>query len=159
MVAHLFVPALDSTKALPTTLSKPVVTRLLKQAMDFQGLVFTDALNMKGISTHDQPGFVDVKALLAGNDVLLFAEDVPVAIQQIKKAIEEKKITQDEIDQRCRKILEAKAWLGLKKDPKITLKNLYNDLNTNESELLCRQITEASLTVLENKQILPLNNL
>jgi beta-glucosidase-like glycosyl hydrolase/CubicO group peptidase (beta-lactamase class C family) len=159
MVAHLFVPALDSTKALPTTLSQPVVTRLLKQAMDFQGLVFTDALNMKGISTHDQPGFVDVKALLAGNDVLLFAEDVPVAIQQIKKAIEEKKITQDEIDQRCRKILEAKAWLGLKKDPKISLKNLYTDLHTNASELLCRQLTEASLTVLENKQILPLNNL
>lgn len=159
MVAHLFVPALDSTKALPTTLSQPVVSRLLKQEMGFKGLIFTDALNMKGISTHDVPGFVDVKALLAGNDVLLFAEDVPVAIQQIKKAIVDNKITQVEIDQRCRKILEAKAWLGLKKTPIIPLKNLREDLHSNASELLCRQLIESSLTVLENKQIFPLNNL
>jgi beta-glucosidase-like glycosyl hydrolase/CubicO group peptidase (beta-lactamase class C family) len=159
MVAHLYVPALDSTKNRPTTLSSAVVTTLLKEQMGFRGLVFTDALNMKGISAHEQPGHVDVKALLAGNDVLLFAEDVPVAIQHIKKAIEEKKITQEEIDRRCRKILEAKAWLGLKKTPKIPLSNLYADLHTPTSELLRRQLTEASMTVLENKEIIPLQNL
>ncbi len=159
MVAHLFVPALDTTVGRPTTLSHAVVTDLLKNELGFRGLVFTDALNMKGISAHNQPGFVDVKALLAGNDILLFAEDVPTGIHQIKKAIEEKKITQEEIDSRCRKILEAKAWLGLKKTPKIQLSNLYTDLHTSESELLRRQLTEASLTVLENNQIMPVNGL
>ena len=155
MVAHLFVPALDSTNNRPTTLSSAVINDLLKKELGFSGLVFTDALNMKGISMHDQPGFVDVKALLAGNDVLLFAENVPVGIQQIKKAIAENKITQEEIDRRCRKILEAKAWLGLTKAPKIQTSNLYTELHTNSSELLRRRLTEASLTVLENAQIMP----
>jgi len=159
MVAHLFVPAFDSTKGRPTTLSPLVVTDLLQKELGFSGLIFTDALNMKGIAASNQPGFADMKALLAGNDVLLFAEDVHTGIQLIKKAIEEKKITQEEIDRRCRKILSAKAWLGLKKSPRIPLANLNQDLHTSSSELLRRKLTEASLTVLENKSILPINGL
>ena len=80
MVAHLHMPRFDTTTNRASTLSPAVVKGLLKEKMNYRGLVFTDALNMKGVSEYYKPGEVDVLALLAGNDVLLFAEDVPTAI-------------------------------------------------------------------------------
>jgi beta-glucosidase-like glycosyl hydrolase/CubicO group peptidase (beta-lactamase class C family) len=160
MVAHLSIPALDTTKNQASTLTKKIVTGLLKDTLGFKGLVFTDALNMKGVSKFYKPGEVDVKALIAGNDVLLFAEDVPTAITEIKKAVERGDITQAEIDKRCMKILLAKQWSGLDKYQKIKLKNLYADLNTPQAELINRKLTEASLTLLQNKNnCIPLQNL
>ncbi len=160
MVAHLSIPALDTTRNQASTLTKKIVTGLLKDTLGFKGLVFTDALNMKGVSKFYKPGEADVKALLAGNDVLLFAEDVPTAIAEIKKAIERGDISQEEIDKRCMKILLAKQWAGLNHYSKIKLKNLYQDLNTPNAELINRKLTEASLTLLQNKnEILPLQNL
>lgn len=160
MVAHLSIPALDTTRNQASTLTKRIVTGLLKDTLGFKGLVFTDALNMKGVSKFYKPGEVEAKALLAGNDVLLFAEDVPTAITEIKKAIERGEITQEEIDKRCMKILLAKQWSGLDHYKKIKLKNLYEELNTPQAELLNRKLTEASLTLLQNKNnILPLQHL
>ena len=104
MVAHLNIPSLDPTEDLAVSLSPKVVNGLLKKDMGFTGITFTDALNMNGVSKFYNPGEVDVKALLAGNDVLLFAQDVPKAIDEIKQAIKKKMISQKEIDQRCRKI-------------------------------------------------------
>ena len=160
MVAHLYIPSLDSTVNTASTLSKNVVTDLLKNDLNFKGLVFTDALNMKGVSKYYAPGVVDVKALLAGNDVLLFAEDVPTAIVAIKAAINKGEISQEEIDKRCKKILVAKQWLGLNKFKPVELKNLYQDLNTVSAELINRKLTEASLTLLSNKNnLIPLMRL
>lgn len=160
MVAHLSIPALDTTSNQASTLTKSIVTGLLKDTLGFKGLIFTDALNMKGVSKFYKPGEADVKALLAGNDVLLFAEDVPTAIAEIKKAIERGDITQEEIDKRCMKILLAKQWAGLDHYAKIKLKNLYTDLNTAHAEVINRKLTEASLTLLQNKnEILPLQKL
>lgn len=160
MVAHLSIPALDTTRNQASTLTKKIVSGLLKDTLGFKGLVFTDALNMKGVSKFYKPGEADVRALLAGNDVLLFAEDVPTAITEIKKAIERGDISQEEIDKRCMKILLAKQWSGLNHYSKIKLKNLYEDLNTPNAELINRKLTEASLTLLQNKNdILPLQNL
>jgi beta-glucosidase-like glycosyl hydrolase/CubicO group peptidase (beta-lactamase class C family) len=159
MVAHLYIPALDSTKNQPSTLSKKIITELLRDQMGFKGLIFTDALNMQGVAAANQPGIADVKALLAGNDVMLFSENVPLAIAEFKKAIEKGQITQEEIDRRCRKILEAKYWMGLHKRKEVTTKNLYDDLHTAEAELIRRQLTEASLCVLENKNCIPLRGL
>lgn len=150
MVAHLYIPAYVKEKGMATTLSKEVVTDLLQDSMGFKGLIFTDALNMKGVSSLFEPGVVDVKALLAGNDVLLFSGDVPTAINEIKKAIDKGEITQEEIDRRCLKILRAKQWEGLDKYQPVDTKNLYEDLNKREYELLNRQLAEASLTVLKN---------
>jgi beta-glucosidase-like glycosyl hydrolase len=82
MVAHLYIPALDSTKNQPSTLSKKIITDLLREQMGFKGLIFTDALNMQGVAAANQPGIADVKALLAGNDVMLFSENVPLAKQR-----------------------------------------------------------------------------
>lgn len=150
MVAHLYIPAYVKEKGMATTLSKDVVTDLLQDSLGFKGLIFTDALNMKGVSTLFEPGVIDVKALLAGNDVLLFSGDVPTALEEIKKAIANGEISQEEIDRRCLKILRAKQWEGLNKFKPIATKNLYEDLNKREYELLNRQLSEASLTVLKN---------
>jgi len=160
MVAHLFIPCYDSTKNTASTLSKKVVTDLLKDSLGFKGLVFTDALNMKGVSKFFEPGIVDLKALLAGNDVLLFSEDVPVAIREIKKAIDQGLITQEEIDGRCKKILSAKYWCGLNKLEKIKTKKLIEELNNTRAELLNRKLADASMTLLKNEHsLLPLQRL
>ncbi|MBT6028692.1 MAG: serine hydrolase, partial [Crocinitomicaceae bacterium] len=160
MVAHLRVPKLESTTDLATTLSPKVVTQLLKEEMGFEGLIFTDALNMKGVSAYYKPGEVDVKALLAGNDVLLFSEDVPTAIKKIKEAIKGKEISAKEITKRVRKILEYKKTFGVDKFVPIGKDNLHEDLNNKKAELLKRRIYEEALTVVKNESdVLPLTTL
>jgi beta-N-acetylhexosaminidase len=160
MVAHLSIPALDTTPNQASTLTKRIVTGLLKDTLGFKGLIFTDALNMKGVSKFYKPGEVEVKALMAGNDVLLFPEDVPTGINEIKAAIARGDISQDDIDKHCMKILLVKQWAGLNHYSKVKLKNLTNDLNTPQAELINRKLTEASLTLLQNKNnIIPLQHL
>jgi beta-N-acetylhexosaminidase len=160
MVAHLDIPALDTTKNRASTLSPTIVNGLLKDSMGFEGLVFTDALNMKGVSKFYKPGEVDLLALLAGNDVMLFAEDVPTAIRQIREAVNEGRITQEEIDVSCRKVLAAKAWAGLDKYRPINLKNLYEHLNDNRANAVMNEVVAASMTLLRNEgDIIPLRNL
>ena len=160
MVAHLFVPALDNTPNVATTLSSKVVTDLLKNDLQFKGLVFTDALNMKGVSSYFEPGEVDVRALLAGNDVLLFAEDVPKAISKIKEAIAKGEISEEEISKRCAKILKTKHWLQLNKIEPIALGGLYEDLNSKTMQMTNRKVVEKSLTLIQNQNdMLPFNKL
>ena len=160
MVAHLFIPCYDTAKNTASTLSPYIIQDLLKKQLGFQGLIFTDALNMKGVASFYDPGMVDVKALLAGNDVLLFAENVPKAMEQIKIAISRGQITQEEIDARCKKILKAKYWCGLDKKQFVNPKNLYEDLNTKASFVMNTKLAEASVTLLKNDQsILPLQRL
>jgi beta-glucosidase-like glycosyl hydrolase/CubicO group peptidase (beta-lactamase class C family) len=159
MVAHLNIPSLDTTKNLASTLSPKVVNDLLKTKMGFKGLIFTDALNMKGVAKFFEPGVVDVKALLAGNDVLLFSENVPKAMAEVEKAIKDGKVSQEEVDARCRKILQAKFWCGLNVKPEIVTRNLYKELNTKQSYELNDKLAEASITLLKNENnFLPLKN-
>jgi len=160
MVAHLNIPALDTTKNLASTLSPKIVTDLLRKEMGFEGLVFTDALNMKGASDYFTPGVIDVKALQAGNDVLLFLHDVPKALDEIKKAIVTGLIKQEEVDVHCKKILKAKYWCGLNRKQFVPTKKLYEELNTPESDLLNTKLAEATMTLLKNdNHILPLKSL
>lgn len=160
MVAHLHIPAYDNSPNKPTTLSEYVVTKLLKNKLGFQGLIFTDALNMKGVSSFYKPGEADVQALLAGNDILLFSEDVPKAVQLIKQAMDEQKITTAEIATRVKKILKAKYWAGLNKYTKIDTKNLYNDLHLPKAYNIRKEIYENAITIVRNQeQILPIKHL
>jgi beta-N-acetylhexosaminidase len=160
MVAHLFIPAYDTLALTATTLSKSVVTHLLQDSLKFKGLIFTDALNMKGVSSFHSPGYVDVKALLAGNDVLLFSENVPAAITEIKCAVEFGEIDSTEIESRCLKILKAKAWAGLNNSNQVATKNITADLNKKEYELLNQKLYESALTVVQNKNnLIPLDGL
>jgi beta-N-acetylhexosaminidase len=151
MVAHINIPALDNRENMPTTLSKPVVTDLLKNELGFKGLIFTDALNMKGVSNQYKPGEVDLKALLAGNDVLLYSEDVPTAIDKIQKAIRKEDITEAEINEKVKKILRAKYWLGLNDYKAIETKGLYEDLNSSKAKSVQLDLYAKALTVVSNK--------
>ncbi|UCG27500.1 MAG: serine hydrolase [Bacteroidales bacterium] len=160
MTAHLNIPALDSTRNLASTLSKPVITGLLRQELGFEGLIFTDALNMKAITDYFPPGVADAKALLAGNDILEYTEDVAQAIKEIESLIESGQITMQEIDNRCRKILTLKYWAGLDNYSDIETDGLIHDLNPVSSELLNHKLVKTSITVLRNKQdLVPLKNL
>ena len=160
MVAHLHVKYLDSTKNLASSLSSRVVTDLLKKELGFNGLVITDALNMKGVSKFYDQGIVDVKALLAGNDILLFSEDVPKAIMEIKTAIKNGDITQQEIDQRCKKILLNKYWMGLNNHSACDINNIKEKITTRSTHLLNRDLVEKSITLVQNyDSIIPLKRL
>ncbi|MFH1319558.1 MAG: glycoside hydrolase family 3 N-terminal domain-containing protein [Bacteroidota bacterium] len=160
MTAHLHIPAYQTEKNTASSLSKNIVSDLLMDSLGFKGLVFTDALNMKGVSSYFEPGIVDVKALLAGNDVLLYPQDVPKAISGIKLAIEKGEITQVEIDKRCKKILMAKQWAQLNDYQPVEIDYLHKDLNNKTAALLNRKLVESSLTLLSNRyDIIPLRRL
>lgn len=160
MVAHLYIPTLDNTENQASTLSPKIVNGLLKDGLGFKGLIFTDALNMKGVSKYYEPGQVDVKAVLAGNDILLFPEDVPLGIKAIKDAIAAGHITQAEIDARCLKILRAKEWAKLDQYTPINTRYLNRDLNTPSFQALNRQLAKSAITLIKNdNNVLPLTNL
>jgi beta-glucosidase-like glycosyl hydrolase len=158
MVAHLQYPALDNRPNRSTSLSKFVIDTLLKQTMKFEGLVFTDALNMKGVAKHFAPGYVDLEAFLAGNDVLLFSENVPLAFELIKSAILNGQISEDELNQRVRKILKWKEFAGLNHYAPIDLDSLMIDLQGKENEALIQSIANQTITLFsDSKNLIPIN--
>jgi beta-glucosidase-like glycosyl hydrolase/CubicO group peptidase (beta-lactamase class C family) len=160
MTGHLNVPVLDSSNKVPASLSAAITDTLLKQEMGFKGLVFTDAMNMKGITNYVNPDTAVMKAFLAGNDIILMPADVQNAIKTIKQLIENGTVSADEVDKRCRKILLAKYWAGLNKYQPVELKGLISDLNQPCFELLSRKLIENSLTIVINDgQIMPLQHL
>ncbi|PLX07574.1 MAG: serine hydrolase [Marinilabiliales bacterium] len=160
MVAHLFVPAIDSTENLPTTLSPKAVNGMLKKDLGFKGLVFTDALNMGGVTKYFKPGESDVKALIAGNDILLFPNDVELVISEVKKAIENGLISQEEIDEKCKKVLQAKYWAGLNEFEPISKDNLFEDLNNADARLLQQKLIENAITLVKDENnMIPLRRL
>ncbi|HRP90776.1 MAG TPA: glycoside hydrolase family 3 N-terminal domain-containing protein [Edaphocola sp.] len=161
MIAHLSIPALDNRKNRPSTLSKAIVTDLLQNEMGFQGLIFTDALNMKGVAKYFEVGAVDLEAFLAGNDVLLFSQDVPKAIQKIQAAIKSNLINEDRLAYSVKKILAAKFDAGLNKFKTIEVNNATSDLN-QFTERLFDDIAKSALTLVkdDNKilKVLKYNN-
>jgi beta-N-acetylhexosaminidase len=160
MVGHLYMPLFDTVQTLSATISKNLVTGFLKEKMAYKGLVFTDALNMKSVADLYKPGELDALALAAGNDVLLFSEDVPLGLQRIREAIAAGKINQEDIDARVRKILRAKFWAGLNRYQPIDIANLAENLNRPQSRMVQQQIYEHAVTVVKNQDdILPFHRL
>ncbi|MDA1122541.1 MAG: serine hydrolase [Bacteroidetes bacterium] len=160
MVSHMSIPALDKTPNLPSTLSKPIITGLLREELQFKGLIFTDALNMKGVTKYYKPGEIEVMGLIAGNDVLLYSEDVPTAIEAVFSAVDKGTITAQMVNEKCRKILEAKYFTGLSAFKPIETESLIEDLNEASARLLNRQLIERTISVLENKEnVLPIGDL
>lgn len=160
MVAHLNVPEIEPTENYPTSLSYNVVTNILQEELGFKGLIFTDALNMKGASSYMQPGDIDLEAFLAGNDILLFAENVPVAIEKFKQAYADSLLTEERLAFSVKKILAYKYRAGLNKYKSVDLKNLYNDLNSSVYDDVNYQLYENAVTVLKNdEQALPVMEL
>lgn len=160
MVAHLNVPSLDQGANIPSSLSKPVVTDLLQNRMNFQGLIFTDALNMRGVANSSEPGEVDLKALLAGNDVLLYSQDVSRAKTMIKDAVANGAISEQEIDRRVRKILKAKYWAGLNRYRPIDTYKISERLNSEKTKEVIEKLYAEAITIASNKDdLLPFKHL
>ncbi len=160
MVSHLYVPALDKTPNMAATLSPKIINGVLKKDMRFKGLVFTDALNMHGITKHYKPGEIEVKALLAGNDVLLFPVDVPIAVKYITEAIKNGELDIKIIEEKCKNIIAAKQWAGLDNYKDVKIKNLIEDLNTPYAQTLKKQLIREAITIVKDEQkILPFKRL
>lgn len=153
MVAHLEVPALESGTHIPTSLSKNTITNTLKGKMNFDGLVFTDALDMKGVAKYFEPGEVDVRAFKAGNDVLLFSQNVPVAIEKIKAALNNGEIQTTQLERSVKKILAAKYDAGLSQFIPINPTNITNDLNEAVSSLRTEAATKGVTLVRDNNAV------
>lgn len=173
MVAHLNIPSLEKRRGFPSSLSKHIVTDILKGDLGFKGLIFTDALTMKGAadyveknldgistSTFSKGGEIDLMAFLAGNDVLLMSENPEKGIERIIEAFEANKITEERLSHSVKKILMAKYKVGLHNYSPVGLYNLGNDLNRLKDDLLYESLMENAITVVQNKdEVLPLRNL
>jgi beta-N-acetylhexosaminidase len=157
MVGHLNVPALDPG-GIPATLSKKIITDLLKNEMGFAGLVVTDAMNMSAVTNYYSVGEAAVLAVKAGNDLVLMPPDEEVAVNAIYNAVLSGEISFERINESVRKILSAKKWLQIDK-------NLYSDLSKvpeiigQESHIrLAQNIAEKSITLVRNdKHVIPID--
>ena len=157
MIGHLYIPAIDNTKNVATSLSYNNVTKLLREELGFKGLTFTDALEMQGVKKFFPDGKASVQSLIAGNDLLALPGDVPAAIQKIKKAIKKKKLSWEIINGRVQRVLMAKYMYGLGELKPIDTNNLVNDLNA-QTAAFKKLIAEKTVTVLRNENsLLPLS--
>jgi beta-N-acetylhexosaminidase len=153
MVAHMNIPSLDKTPHLPSSLSPNVVTDLLKRQLGFKGLIFTDAMDMNGVVKYFKGGEADVRAVIAGNDVLELSQNSKRAIDMIEKAIASKRISRQDIDKRVKKILATKLWLALDKYKPTDLRGLYKEVNRSTSVVLNQQLADAAITLLKGDSL------
>ena len=155
MVGHLQVPVIEPIGGLPSSLSRNVVYDLLTDELAFKGLIFTDALAMKGVAGN---GNVSLQALKAGNDMVLSPRNLQEEIPAVLEAIEKGELTREDIESKCRKVLTYKYVLGLKKKSYVQLSGLEQRINSPQTRDLVRRLNLAAITVLNNKNhILPLH--
>ena len=160
MVAHLNVPALESDPKIPSTLSKKIITDYLKGELHFKGIIITDALNMDGVAKMYAPGDVDYRAFVAGNDVLLFSQNVHIGKQKIIEAINKGEISEQRLEESVKKILMAKYITGLNELKPSDPINVIQDLNSAENLALTTKIFENASTIVKNEnKVLPIKKL
>jgi beta-N-acetylhexosaminidase len=150
MVAHMNIPTLDAKPNIPSSISRKVVTDLLRKELGFNGLTVTDAMDMKGVKKFFPNGEADVMAIEAGHDLLEISENSARAIGLVEKAVKSGRIKQTELDQRVKRVLAAKYWLGLNQYRPVNTINLVNDLNTPASKSLVQRMADAAVTVLKS---------
>ena len=160
MVAHLNIPALEPDPKIPSTLSKKIITDYLKGELQFKGIIITDALNMDGVAKMYPPGDVDYRAFIAGNDILLFSQNVKVGKQKIIDAINKGEISEERLEESVKKILMAKYITGLNDLKFLDSKNILEDLNSDVNKALTTTIFEKSSTIVKNdNKVLPIKKL
>ena len=150
MIAHLNVPSLEKENMLPSTLSKNIIEKTLIKELNFNGLIITDALEMKGVSEFTKKN-VDLMAFLAGNDILLMSSDISKGIKSIKKSIKKGKISEQRLARSVKKILKAKYKVGLNSYKSIETTNLIDDLNSISVTNLINKSIESIPTLIKNK--------
>ncbi|WP_430408712.1 glycoside hydrolase family 3 N-terminal domain-containing protein [Kordia sp.] len=160
MVAHLNVPSMEAEDGLPASLSYNIVTKKLREEMGYNGLIFTDALNMAGVAKNDKIVNVELDAFLAGNDVLLMSQDVPNAVASFEEALLLGIITEERLEYSVKNILRAKHKHNLKTFTPIKIDSLVADLHTIEDDILYRKAIKHAITAVKvTDSILPLKNL
>lgn len=151
MVAHLNIPSLDGDSGSVASLSKKIATDLLKVTLGFDGLVFSDALNMKGVSKFYRPGTVDSIAFMAGNDILVFSEDAREGIRKIKMAVDSGKIPLLDFQMRVKKVLAYKYKMGLHMPQRVVTDKLLAELNDTPAKMLRQKLFEHAITIAANQ--------
>lgn len=160
MIAHLNIPAIDNRSNRPTTLSKSAVTDLLRNKLTFNGLIFTDAMEMKGVTKHFAPGDADKEAFIAGNDIILLPENLGAGFKSIKKGIEDKSIPLERLENSVKRILRAKFTLGLTNWTNIPHDDLMDDINSNKSLALKQELYENAITLASDEEdIIPIRKI
>lgn len=157
MVAHLFVPELEKGKDVPASISKSIITDLLKKELDYKGLIITDALNMGAVAKRYKAGELDALAFKAGNDLMLFSEGVSEGKRLIIKSIKDKEIPKRRLEESVKKILLTKYFLGLNNKTEIKTQNINNEINTEAHSKMAQKIYQNAITLIKNqKNTLPL---
>lgn len=158
MVAHLYVASLESGKGIPASVSKNIITGLLKDKLGYKGLIITDALNMGAVANKYKPGELDALAFKAGNDIMLFSQGVSEGKKLIQKSIENGEISQSRVEESVKKILLTKYFLGLDKYSPKNPENINNDINNDSHKTLVQNLYANALTLLkDDKNLLPIN--
>lgn len=157
MVAHLYVPSLEPEKGIPASTSKNIITGLLKEKLNYKGLIITDALNMGAVANKYKPGELDALAFQAGNDIMLFSQGVAEGKKLIQKAIDNGEISQNRVEESVKKILLTKYFLGLNEYIPRNPANINYDLNNDSHRKLVQNLYANALTLLKDeKKLLPL---
>lgn len=157
MIAHLYVPQLEKGKNIPASISYDIVTNLLKNKFRYEGLVITDALNMNAVAKKFPAGELDLRAFKAGNDVLLFSQDVPTGKKLIKEAIQKGEISEKRLEESVKKILKTKYLLGLQNLRLLSSEGINNALNNDSHAKISEKLYANALTLLKDeKQLFPL---
>ena len=149
MTAHLKVKSLDDKMI--TTLSRKIITDLLKRDLGFDGIVITDALDMKAIVDYSKGNYPDVDALIAGNDILLMPSDLKKSIVEIKKAVSDGRVPSKRLENAVKKILNTKYEVGLNKYKPISNDNIKYKLNSDQDYALLEKLAEKSMTLIKNE--------
>ena len=158
MVAHLYVPSLENEKGIPASVSKKIVTGLLKEKLGYKGSIITDALNMGAVANKFKAGELDAMAFKAGNDIMLFSQDVATGKKLIQKAIDNGEIQQNRVEESVKKILLTKYYLGLNQYNNINPVNVNEDLNNASHSALVQKMYANALTLIkDDKKLLPLD--
>lgn len=157
MVAHLYVPTLEKQSGIPASVSYEVITNLLKNSYQYNGLIITDALNMNAVAKKFPAGELDLRAFKAGNDIMLFSQDVPNGKALIKSALEKGEISENRLAESVKKILKTKYLLGLQNLKSINSENINEDLNNASHAELSEKLYSNAITLLKDeKNLLPL---
>ncbi len=157
MIAHLYVPQLEKGKNIPASISYDIVTNLLKNKFRYEGLVITDALNMNAVAKKYPAGELDLRAFKAGNDVLLFSQDVPTGKKLIKEALQKGEISEKRLEESVKKILKTKYLLGLQNLRPLSSEGINNVLSNDSHTKISEKLYANALTLLKDeKQLFPL---
>ena len=158
MVAHLYVPTLEKQSGIPASVSYDIITNLLKKSYQYDGLIITDALNMNAVAKKFPAGELDLRAFKAGNDIMLFSQDVPNGKALIKSALEIGEISENRLAESVKKILKTKYLLGLQNLKSINSENINEDLNNVSHAELSEKLYSNAITLLKDeKNLLPLS--